>query len=531
MKAIDPTVEKLREDIRLHVVDTEDFNERVIGAYNKGTAEKGLEADDQVARSVIPAGTAVLRDFSYIAPDIPEFLSENCVGCMDCVTQCPDTAILGKAIEPDVLEERLGALSETGDRETFGKQWAITNKYFKVPEKKGVGGGKFGIFIDPTKCKGCAECVDACGDHDALKMVRKDDENLGWYQRAWKFYGELPETPDKYINEKALADMMLAERSLLYVGGAGSCMGCGEATALRMMLAATGFVYGADNIGLVAATGCNTVYTSTYPYNPYKVSWTNSLFENAPADAMGVRARWNQLGWGDKRLWVIGGDGAMLDIGFQSLSRMFASGLDIKVLVLDTQVYSNTGGQTSTGSFRGQEAKMSAHGKAVFGKSESRKEIANIAMMHKDVYVAQTTCAHTNHFYKAVMEANAYPGPAIVNVFTTCQPEHGVGDNMAMHQAKLAADSRTFPLFIYDPRKGGRFRERISLAGNPNAKADWYLHPKTKEEINFITFARSEGRFSKHFDKEGNPSEVLLRSQQERLENWRLLQDLAGVLD
>ena len=157
--------------------------------------------------------------------------------------------------------------------------------------------------------------------------------------------------------------MMLAERSLLYVGGAGSCMGCGEATALRMMLAATGFLYGQENIGIVAATGCNTVYTSTYPYNPVHVSWTNSLFENAPADAMGVRARWDQLGWQNKRLWIIGGDGAMLDIGFQSLSRMLASGMDIKVLVLDTQVYSNTGGQTSTGSFKGQDAKMSFHGK------------------------------------------------------------------------------------------------------------------------------------------------------------------------
>jgi pyruvate ferredoxin oxidoreductase beta subunit len=324
--------------------------------------------------------------------------------------------------------------------------------------------------------------------------------------------------------------MMLAERSLLYVGGAGSCMGCGEATALRMMLAATGFVYGAENIGIVAATGCNTVYTSTYPYNPYNVSWTNSLFENAPADAMGVRARWDQLGWQSKRLWVIGGDGAMLDIGFQSLSRMFASAMDIKVLVLDTQVYSNTGGQTSTSSFKGQEAKMSAHGKAIPGKKENRKELANIALMHKDVYVAQTTCAHMNHFYKAVMEANEYPGPAIVNVFTTCQPEHGVGDNMAEHQAKLAADSRTFPVFIYDPRKGPRIKDRLSLAGNPNVKADWYHHPKTKEPIDFIAFARSEGRFAKHFDKDGNPSATMIEAQQDRLENWRLLQELAGVV-
>jgi pyruvate/2-oxoacid:ferredoxin oxidoreductase beta subunit/NAD-dependent dihydropyrimidine dehydrogenase PreA subunit len=529
MEKFDVSLEQMVEDFRLNVVDAADFNNRVVDAYNKGTAEKGLAADDQVARSIIPGGTGALRDFSYIAPDIPEFITENCVGCMDCVTQCPDTAILGKAVEPSVLEQQLGTIEDGAERQKMSEQWAVTTKYFNVLEKKGVGGGKFGIFIDPTKCKGCAECVDACGDHNALKMVRKDDQNLQWYQAAFNFFRALPETPKKFINDKALADMMLAERALLYVGGAGSCMGCGEATALRMMLAATGFVYGKGNIGMVAATGCNTVYTSTYPYNPYIIPWTNSLFENAPADAMGVRARWDQLGWQNKRLWIVGGDGAMLDIGFQSLSRMFAAGMDIKVLVLDTQVYSNTGGQASTGSFRGQDAKMSFHGKVIQGKKENRKEIANIAMMHKDVYVAQTTCAHINHFYKAVMDANEYPGPAIVNVFTTCQPEHGVADNMAEHQAKLAADSRSFPVFIYDPRKGARFKERLSLAGNPSMKEDWYVNPKTGEPVDFITFARTEGRFAKHFDKEGRPSDVLMATRQERLENWRLLQELAGV--
>ncbi len=221
----------------------------------------------------------------------------------------------------------------------------------------------------------------------------------------------------------------------------------------------------------------------------------------------------------------------MLDIGFQSLSRMLASGMDIKVLVLDTQVYSNTGGQASTGSYMGQNAKMSAHGKVIKGKKEHRKELANICMMHKDVYVAQTTAAHPNHLYRAILDANEFPGPAVINTFTTCQPEHGVADDMAYHQAKLAADSRTFPVFIYDPRKGPRFKDRLSLTGNPKVKEDWYTHPKTGEQIDFIHFARTEGRFSKHFDKDGNPSDVLLAAQQDRLENWNLLQELAGVKD
>ena len=409
--------------------------------------------------------------------------------------------------------------------------WARTRKYYDVPEKRGKEGALFGIFIDPTKCKGCAECVQVCDDlgYFALKMVKKDEGTLPRYRQAFEFFRRIGPTPKEYINEKALADFMLNEASaLLYVGGAGSCMGCGEATAIRMMLAATGFVYGAEKMAVVAATGCNTVYSSTYPYNPFLVPWTNSLFENAPADAMGIRARWDQRGWRDKKLWVIAGDGAMYDIGFQSLSRMLASGMDINVLVLDTQVYSNTGGQASTASYLGQDAKMAAIGREVRGKRERRKELANICLMHPEVYVAQTTPAHINHFYKAIMEANEYPGPAVVNVYSTCQPEHGVADNMASQHSKLAVESRAFPLFIFDPRKGQKLRERLSLVGNPSQKEDWWIPPNSDKPFTFVDFARTEGRFSKQFDEGGNPSEALLRAQEERLQNWRQLQELAG---
>jgi pyruvate/2-oxoacid:ferredoxin oxidoreductase beta subunit/Fe-S-cluster-containing hydrogenase component 2 len=512
------------------VLDVQDFNERIVGAYNDGTAELELPADRSTLRSFIPAGTGLLRDFSYIAPEIPLLNSENCVGCMECVTECPDTAILGKVVPRAKLEEELALIPDEADREHYRRQFGKTTKYWNVYEKKGAEPGYFGIFIDPTKCKGCAECVDACGNHGALAMLKKDEPTLKRFQRTWGFYQRLPETPKEFINEKLLSDMMLAERSMLYVGGAGSCMGCGEGTALRMMLAATGFVYGRENIGIVNSTGCSTVYASTYPYNPYLVPWTNSLFENAPADAMGIRARWDQMGWKDKMLWVIGGDGAMLDIGFQSLSRMLASGMNIKVLVLDTQVYSNTGGQSSTASYMGQNTKFTVHGKTIPGKVERRKELAQICMMHPNTFVAQTSCAMPNHFYKAIMAANEYDGPAVVSVYTTCQPEHGVGDNMAAQQSKLAVDTRTFPVLMYDPRKGSKIAERLSLQGNPATKEDWFKDPKTGELFNFVMFARSEGRFSKHFDKDGNASEVIQRANQERLDNWHTLQELAGII-
>ncbi|MFQ5849550.1 MAG: thiamine pyrophosphate-dependent enzyme [Candidatus Binatia bacterium] len=510
----------------------DDFNRRVIGAYQEGTGSILLPADVGIARSLVPPGTGALRDFSYIAPEVPEFIRERCVGCMACVTECPDTAILGKAMPASRVEDALMEVADPDERAWVRSHWAMTRKYYNVPEKQGQEGSLFGIFVDPTKCKGCAECVQVCDalGYHALKMVKKDEGMLPRYRRAFNFFRQIGPTPKEYINERALADFMLAEDSaLLYVGGAGSCMGCGEATAIRMMLAATGFVYGPESIAIVAATGCNTVYGSTYPYNPFLVSWSNSLFENAPADAIGIRARWDQKGWCNKKLWVIGGDGAMYDIGFQSLSRLLASRMDINVLVLDSQVYSNTGGQASTATYTGQDAKMAAIGRAIKGKRERRKELSHICMMHSEVYVAQTTPAHINHFYKAIMEANEYPGPALVNVYTTCQPEHGVADNLASHHAKLAVESRAFPLFIYDPRKGGTIRERLSLVGNPAQKEDWWTPPKSVKPFTFVDFARTEGRFAKQFDEAGNPSEMLLQAEEDRLRNWRVLQELARL--
>ncbi|MDP9263862.1 MAG: 2-oxoacid:acceptor oxidoreductase family protein, partial [Acidobacteriota bacterium] len=366
-----------------------DFCDRIVGSYLRGQEDE-LEADEAVARSLMPPESARHRSLRNLAPDIPEFLAAACVGCMECVNQCPDTAILAKVAEATVLSDMLAKVADPEAREAMRQHFCQTSKYYELPQKRGETGGMFGIFVDPDKCKGCGECVVACGKHEALKMAPKNG-NLRDHDLALDLYRHLPETPARFLNEKALGDMMLAERSLLYTGGAGSCMGCGEATAIRMMLAATSFVYGKDQIGVVAATGCNSVYGSTYPYNPYAVPWTNSLFENAPADAMGIRLRWDQEGHSRRRLWVIGGDGAMYDIGFQSLSRMMMSGMDIKVLVLDTQVYSNTGGQSSTATFTGQDAKMAAFGKSQSGKIERRKDLGQIMMMHPGVFVAQTT--------------------------------------------------------------------------------------------------------------------------------------------
>jgi pyruvate/2-oxoacid:ferredoxin oxidoreductase beta subunit/Pyruvate/2-oxoacid:ferredoxin oxidoreductase delta subunit len=529
-----------RLDVRAYIAD---FNTTVIDAYRRGVADVELPSDESVGRSLIGPATAGVRDFSSLSPLIPAFVAEKCVGCMACVSACPDSAIMATAQPKGSLARAIDAFAATQPNPelattTARQHFVHTAKYGDVPARKGIEGADFGLFIDPAHCKGCAECVDVCvaQGHDALNMVEKCDSEAGSgectldrYRRDISFLKSLPHTPVEYRNEKALADLMLGENAWGFVGGAGSCSGCGEGTVVRMLMAATLQIYGPQGMGIVAETGCNSVFGSTYPYNPFTVPWTNSLFENGPADAMGIRLRWDQAGHADRRIWVFGGDGAMYDIGFQSLSRLVASGMDVKVLVLDTGAYSNTGGQASTASFTSQVAKLAAYGKAQHGKSEKRKELGRILVAHGDAYVAQVAASNINHMYKAMMEANAYPGPAVLIAYTPCMPEHIIPDDAATRQAKLAVDSRAFPLFTYDPRRGSRLSERLSLQGNPAIKEDWTKSPDGTT-FDFISFARTEGRFGQHFDKEGKPSAELLRSQADRLQNWQTLQEMAGII-
>jgi len=521
---------------------TADFNTTVIDAYRRGVADVELPSDEGVGRSLIPPATAGIRDFSTLSPLIPALEAEKCVGCMACVSACPDSAIMATAQPKGALAKAISSFAASQPNPALAEATAKTHfvhttKYGDVPAKKGIEGADFGLFIDPAHCKGCAECVDVCvaQGHNALSMIEKCDSEVGGegtldrYSRDIAFYKSLPPTPIEYRNEKALADLMLGENAWGFVGGAGSCSGCGEGTVVRMLMAATLQVYGPESMGIVAETGCNSVFGSTYPFNPFTVPWTNSLFENGPADAMGIRLRWDQAGHADRRLWVFGGDGAMYDIGFQSLSRLVASGMDVKVLVLDTGAYSNTGGQASTASFTSQVAKLAAYGKAEHGKSEKRKELGRILIAHGDAYVAQVAASNINHLYKAMMEANAYPGPAVIVAYTPCMPEHIIPDDAATRQAKLAVDSRAFPLFTYDPRRGTKLSERLSLQGNPAVKEDWSKSPDGTT-FDFISFAKTEGRFGQHFDKEGNASAELQRSQEDRLQNWHTLQEMAGII-
>ena len=171
---------------------------------------------------------------------------------------------------------------------------------------------------------------------------------------------------------------------------------------------------------------------------------------------------------------------------------------------------------------------MRGHSVGGFGSVTTNKVIATIVGDLFDLYV-QAYPKYGSE--KKGLPTTYYLTVADEPIRTHCELNfvEGVGDNEAAQRARAAVDSRAFPLLVYDPRKGDTFRERLDLKGNPNVKDDWYVNPKTKEQITFVDFARGEGRFAKHFDAEGKPSEMILAAKAERLRNWRLLQDLAGV--
>jgi len=204
------------------------------------------------------------------------------------------------------------------------------------------------------------------------------------------------------------------------------------------------------------------------------------------------------------KVWVIGGDGALGDIGFQNVSKVVLQNRpNIKILMLDTQVYSNTGGQNSDSSTMLGGYDMNQFGIASQGKLNEKKNVAEaLTSGHGSPFVAEVSMANAARLYKAMLDGLEYRGTAFFQCYTTCQPEHGVGDNMSADQAKLVRDSRGMPEFVYNPRNGETSQEAFDLKGNPSVNRDWWRtkFKTTGEDYNFTVahWALTEGRFRKH---------------------------------
>ncbi|HRR26686.1 MAG TPA: ferredoxin, partial [Acidobacteriota bacterium] len=194
------------------------------------------------------------------------------------------------------------------------------------------------------------------------------------------------------------------------------------------------------------------------------------------------------------------------------------------VAVLDTQVYSNTGGQACTSGFLGQVSDMATYGKAQHGKKEPRKELGLIAIAHRTSFVVQTSQAVPAHLLGSILRGLASRRPAVFNIYCPCQTEHGIPDSASEGNAKLALESRAYPYFVYDPDGGEWLADRLDLDGNPSVDQEWPTYElKYKDEngkdqvmelpVTVADWAATEVRFARHFRRinpEKLPGELVL---------------------
>jgi len=303
-------------------------------------------------------------------------------------------------------------------------------------------------------------------------------------------------------------------------------------------------------MAMAAHTGCNTVYASTPPNNPHTYPWMNSLFQDGAtvawligesfivdharrsviperlADALMTRdgsvmsdrdyyelAHFTDALMTEReirelpKVWAVGGDGGMGDIGYQNTSKVVLQNRpNVKVLMLDTQVYSNTGGQNSDSSPMPGGSDMNVFGAATEGKTAEKKTVAESFLAgHGSPFVAQVSMANAPKLYRAVLDALDYRGVAFLQCFTTCQPEHGVADDQSLAQAQRVRDSRGVPEFVFDPRLGESYHDALSLKGNPSIDRDWYetRFAGTGETYRYTVahWCATEARFRQHFRK------------------------------
>ena len=675
------------------------------------------------AMGVIAAATGDTASKYVARRETPLYIPENCTQCMECISVCPDTALpntsqdlatvlstaisyyVGDASErtkmlhalPEIekqTRQRMVAEMKTGTplqtilREVTDQvdgfsanakkqffdiiakvpmAYQKVNAIFSSPERKTPGsGGIFSIFVSDL-CKGCAACVTACGDHNALRMVQETEEVNAEHESGTAFLDLLPDTSQKYLglyNGANPADSKTATlRNMLMVrtnydalvAGDGACAGCGEKSVLRSIAAVTEaymrpvfhaksdrFVakagqleksgvarletlkqsnpgeyallrqaiahlvlglggedvkdtqariaaYEAENgiitdaqlveamvavllteafnhkslqpidgrlangmsvMAMAAHTGCNTVYGSTSPNNPHPYPWMNSLFQDGitvgwlmgesfivdharrsviperltdvlltrDTNVISEEEYYHYSHFTDAlmtdqeivelpKVWVVGGDGGMGDIGYQNMSKVILQNRpNVKALMLDTQVYSNTGGQNSDSTPMLGGNDMNVFGAATQGKNTEKKTVAETFLAgHGSPFVAQVSMANAPKLYRAILDGLEYRGTMFLQCFTTCQPEHGVPDDMALHQAQRVRDSRGAPEFVFNPRLGESYQEALDLKGNPSIDLDWYESKikSTGETLRYTVahWCTTEARFRNHLKK------------------------------
>lgn len=428
-----------------------------------------------------PCGTASLEK-RCISDIVPKWLKSNCIECNQCSFICPHGVI-----RPFLLSE-----------EEFKNAPSSIQERCITPMHQELKQYHYTIGISIKDCTGCGLCMKNCPGKKEGKALVSADFILENKEKVQERFDYLTQhiTEKKEIDKTIISGTQFVQPKFAF---SGACAGCGETAYIKLLTQLFG-----EKMMIANATGCSSIYGASVPSMPYTVPWANSLFEDNAEYGYGLlmgntvlRDRIEKImreniegvnqeyytKWIENRedyeitksvyenidytqaprellalkdyivarsVWTIGGDGWAYDIGYSGIDHVLASNDDVNILVLDSQVYSNTGGQSSKASPKGAIAAF-----ATSGKKTHKKDLAKMALSYPHVYVAQVAMGYNmQQVVRAFHEAEKHKGPSIIIAYTPCI-SHGIEGGMenSIDMEKLAVKCGYFPIFRYHPIK------------------------------------------------------------------------------
>ena len=460
-----------------------------------------------------PTGTTKYEKRN-LAEEVPVWDPKVCIQCGKCVFVCPHSVIRSKVYEESLLANAPASFQSYDAR---------------LPEWKGLKYTLQVAVEDCTGCGICVDVCPARNKSEArLKAINmRPQVPLREPERHnWSFFLSLPEFDRKRLTNGSVREVQVQEPLFEF---SGACAGCGETPYIKVLTQLFGDrLLIANATGCSSIYGGN-LPTTPYTQNAEArgPAWANSLFEDNAEFGLGFRVSLDKqqqfaaellhrlipqvgrmlamdilnarqrddadiaeqrervaelkhkllelpndpyakrlLGVADtlvrKSVWIIGGDGWGYDIGYGGLDHVLASGRNVKVLLLDTEVYSNTGGQCSKSTPRAAVAKFASG-----GKRAPKKDLGLMAMTYGTIYVASVAMgAKDEHTLKALLEAEAYDGPALIIAYSHCIA-HGINMTTAMQNQKAAVNSSQWLLYRYNPERARYGENPLQLDSPP----------------------------------------------------------------
>jgi pyruvate-ferredoxin/flavodoxin oxidoreductase len=498
-----------------------------------------------------------------IALEIPVWDEDLCIQCGKCVLVCPHSVIRGKVYDPGLLSGAPPTFKSSPARWKEFKQLRYTLQV--APED--CTGCRLCVEVCPVKSKSEAR-------HKAINMAAQPP--IREQERAnWDFFAAIPESDRSGLSLGQVKDVQLLEPLFEFSGACAGCGETPYIKLLTQLFGDRALIANATGCSSIYGGNLPTTpYTANAQGRG--PAWSNSLFEDDAEFGLGMRTALDHQAdfarhllrkhvslFGDtlvntllapgvtdaggiaesrkavaeirhklagvdtpeaqdlmtvvdalvkKSVWVVGGDGWAYDIGYGGLDHVLASGANVNLLVLDTEVYSNTGGQMSKATPRGAVAKFAAG-----GKSRPKKDLAMMAMSYGNVYVARVAMGGSDtQTIKAFREAEAYDGPSIIIAYSHCIA-HGYDLAYGMRQQKAAVDSGYWPLLRYHPEPDAPGANRLQLdSRSPSIPLEKYVY----NEMRYTMLAQSKPEEGKR---------LLELAQEDVSARWHTYAELAAI--